>query len=240
MRWKFLAIICLLFPTLSFADVEIKEFSAAGLQAVKVSNISGDVTIFTTSGNKASVTVRKLYFSENCSLAMEKSGDVLSIMTLETSGNGGSCRVHYDIRVHRDVSLDIKNGSGDVEVIGTRGDIRFNLGSGNIRINAVVSNLEGVSGSGNIDASGLTGDAILKVGSGNIKLSYSSSPKRGELTVLTGSGDTNIYMPAATRIVSDMTTGSGLISSEIESSSDAQFRVMLKSGSGNLSINKTP
>ena len=37
-----------------------------------------------------------------------------------------------------------------------------------------------------------------------------------------------------------MTTGSGLISSEIESSSDAQFRVMLKSGSGNLSINKTP
>jgi len=233
-----ITVLILLAPSMSWADTVKKEFNTEGLQAVSVKNTSGDVEISVSTSDKATVTARKIRFPEGCDLIMEMSGGTLSIETVEPRGWNKSCRVDFDIRVLKGVSLDIKNGSGDVKVEGTQGEVEFKLGSGDIEIEAAVVKLNGASGSGNVDVSGLTGDVNLKIGSGDIELSYASPPNRGRLKVTNGSGDTTINFPEESVILTDLSTGSGKIFNEIGDSSGAPFKVTLKSGSGDLSLKK--
>jgi len=232
-------VLILLAPSGSWADTVSKEFDADILQAVSVINTSGNVEIAVSTSDKATVTARKIRFPEGCQLVIEQSGGKLFVETVEPGGWNKSCRVDFDIRVREAVSLDIKNGSGDLEVEGIQGEIEFKLGSGDVKVAATVTDLDGTSGSGDVKVSGLTGNVILKTGSGDIELSYTSPPRRGKLRVNSGSGDITIYFPEGSSILTDLSTGSGKIYNEIGDSSSAPFNITMKSGSGDLSIKMT-
>jgi hypothetical protein len=232
-------VLILLAPSVSWADTVSKEFDADILQAVSVINTSGNVEISLSTSDKATVTARKIRFPEGCQLVIEQSGGKLLVETVEPGGWGKSCRVDFDIRVREAVSLSIKNGSGDLEVEGIQGEVEFKLGSGDVKVAATVTDLDGTSGSGDIKVSGLTGNVNLKTGSGDIVLSYPSHPPRGKLKVSSGSGDITIYTPEGSSILTDLSTGSGKIYNEIGDSSSAPFKIIMKSGSGDLSIKKT-
>jgi len=232
-------VLILLAPSVSWTDTVSKEFDVDTLQAVSVINTSGNVEITVSNSDKATVTARKIRFPEGCQLIIEQSGGKLLIETVEPGGWGKSCRVDFDIRVREAVSLNIKNGSGDLDVDGIQGELEFKLGSGDVKVAATVTDLDGTSGSGDIKVSGLTGNVKLKTGSGDIDLSYASPPRPGKLKVNSGSGDITIYIPEGSSILTDLSTGSGMIYNEIGDSSGAPFKIIMKSGSGDLSIKKT-
>jgi DUF4097 and DUF4098 domain-containing protein YvlB len=232
-------ILILLVPSVSWADTVSKEFDADILQAVSVINTSGNVEISVSTSDKATVTARKILFPEGCQLVIEQSGGKLLVETVEPGGWGKSCRVDFDIRIREATSLDIRNGSGDLDVEGIQGELEFKLGSGDVKVAATVTDLDGTSGSGDVKISGLTGNVKLKTGSGDIELSYDSLPRPGKLKVNSGSGDITIYIPAGSSILTDLSTGSGKIYNEIGDSSGAPFKIIMKSGSGDLGIKKT-
>ncbi len=227
-----------LVPAMSWAETVSREFDAVGIKSLSVNNMSGEITVSVTTTGKALVDASKVRFPEGCKLVMERSGGKLSVETSQRRWSGNSCRVHLDIKVPAVVSLDIKNGSGDIEVEGTNGPIEFKLGSGDVMVQAMVTDLNGSSGSGNISVSGLTGNANLKLGSGDIRLEYSSLPTQGNIKIKNGSGDSTIILPKGSVILTNLSTGSGRIYNEIGDAAGAPFKVNITTGSGKLSIKK--
>lgn len=237
--FRILTVILLVFaPVMSSAETVSREFDAAGLNSLSVINTSGDITVSVSTSGKALVNAEKVRFPDGCSLFMERSGGELSVETSEPLWPGTSCRVHLDIKVPQAVSLDMKNGSGDVEVEGITGPIKFKVGSGDVKAMGKVTELDGSAGSGNIRVSGLVGNVNLKIGSGDIKLEYSPPPARGSVNIKSGSGDTTIILPEDFVILTNLSTGSGRIYNEIGDTAGAPFKINVKSGSGKLSIKK--
>lgn len=226
-------------PAASWAETVSREFDAAGLNSLSVINTSGEITISASTSGKALISADKVRFPEECRLVMERSGGDLFVETKEPLLSSASCQVHFDIKVPEAVSVDLKNGSGDVDVEGTNGPIDFKLGSGDIKIKGQVTDLDGSNGSGNVNVSGLVGSVNLKMGSGDIKLEYPSPPDRGNVKIKNGSGDTTIIFPEGSVILTDLTTGSGRIFNEIGDTAGAPFRVTVQSGSGKLSVRKS-
>ena len=237
MRLLLLAAACVLMPVLAHA-AETKTFEGTGLKALVLQNSAGRVRIDGTDEGTAVVTARKIVFGDRCRLTMERSGSRLEVVVEKIGFASGSCRVDFDIRLPRAISLDLRSGSGDMDVRGTRGAVEFKLGSGNIEVDADIRRLDGKTGSGDVTVSGLTGDAEVKTGSGKVTLAYTKVPAQGRLDVTTGSGDINLYLPEGTPIRTKFKTGSGEVFNELGDSLDAGFRIDATAGSGGLTIRK--
>ena len=227
-----------LVPAMSWAETVSREFDAVGIKSLSVNNMSGNITVSVTTTGKALVDASKVRFPEGCKLVIERSGGKLSVETSQHRWSGNSCRVHLDIKVPATISLDLKNGSGDLEVEDINGPLKFKLGSGNVMVQAMVTDLNGSSGSGDVRVSGLAGNVNLKMGSGDIWLEYSLPPARGAVKIKNGSGDSTIILPKESVILTDLTTGSGRIYNEIGDTAGAPFKINIASGSGKVSIKK--
>lgn len=129
-----------------------------------------------------------------------------------------------------------KSGSGSANIAGTIAKIDLITGSGNVKTTGSIASLDIRSGSGSIDVSGLTGEAKLKIGSGDAKVQYKSVPPKGELKFNIGSGDSSILLPQGAKIRSDLKSWNGQILNEIADSVDAEFKVSVKAGSGDIKL----
>ena len=228
-----------LLPVISFAKVETKEFSAQGLKDLDVKNLSGDIRITPSSNDKASVTSNKMTFEENCVLEIEREGDQLEVEVKRQDLFGSDvCEVHLDIKVPKKISLNLKTGSGDIEVEGTEGEVEFETGSGNASVNAEVDELDANLGSGDLSARGLRGDVKVKTGSGDINLDFASAPQAGKVSIKTGSGDTTLSMPSTAKILTHFKSGSGQVYNELGDTENARLEVSMQAGSGDLKILK--
>ncbi len=66
-------------------------------------------------------------------------------------------------------SIDLEDGSGDVEIRGAKGTVRVNDGSGNVVLSGIEGDVSLGDGSGNIDARNITGNfTIVEDSSGDI------------------------------------------------------------------------
>jgi hypothetical protein len=151
-------------------------------------------------------------------------------------GSFGQEGVNLDVIVPSNADLQIKAGSGDIDVSGVSGQMFLETGSGSI------------------DASQdtLSGQSTLNTGSGDITLDSSLDP-HGSYRLQTGSGDIEITLPGNTSVHMDATTGSGDITSDFSEvnlqSPDAheahgdignppRAELILQTGSGSISLNK--
>ena len=237
MRLSLLAAACVLMPVFAHG-AETRTFEGMGLTGLILQNTSGRVRIDGTDEGRAVVTARKITFGDHCRLTMERSGSRLEVVVEKIGFASGSCKVDFDIRVPRAVSLDLRSGSGDIALRGTRGAVEFKLGSGDFEADADIQRLDGKTGSGDVDVDGLNGDAEVKTGSGKVTLAYGEVPAKGRLDVKTGSGDITLYLPEGTPIRTKFRSGSGEFFNEIGDSQDAGFRITAKAGSGDLTIRK--
>ncbi|MBX3016343.1 MAG: DUF4097 family beta strand repeat protein [Bdellovibrionaceae bacterium] len=227
----------------AFAAAETKEFDGNGLQNLKIKNSSGDVRITLSTDQKAIVIADKVKFDKDCKLEMKRFGDDLLISVEGDSWigswfGGKDCKVNFEIKVPSKIAASIKNGSGDVELIGTQGAVDISVGSGNVAINADSKDVNVKTGSGSVQAKGLSGNAFVKTGSGDITLAYAVAPTKAEVDVKTGSGDATLTVPAATKLLSDFKAGSGRLVNEVGDTANADFKVSMRAGSGDLTIKK--
>ncbi|MEZ4870711.1 MAG: DUF4097 family beta strand repeat-containing protein [Bdellovibrionales bacterium] len=228
-----------LIPIFSFAEVVTKEFQGSDLKELKVFNLSGDIVVSASKGNQAKVIANKTTFEPNCNLIIDKRGALLMV---EVSRNGifesDICNVHFNIEIPEKISLNIKSGSGDLEIFGTKGNVALKSGNGDTKISAEVIDLQANLGSGSIEVDGIVGSADLETGSGDISLNYAIAPQSGEVEIKAGSGNAVLIFPKDTKLSTKYSSGSGDLVNDLGDSTDAQFKVSMKAGSGNLKISQ--
>lgn len=237
---KILCVVLLSVSCIALAAMtETTTFDVSKIKSLDITNMSGEVEVKATQSTKAKVKTEKIEFSKNCILKTELKNSTLEIKVERASGfKKGNCRVDFDIAVPAKVAVNVKSGSGDIEVKGTQGKIDAKIGSGEIDIEARVEELEANTGSGDIEVKGLIGNANIQAGSGDVKLTYQQCPSDGTVDIRTGSGDVLLKLPSSSVVSTSLKTGSGRVTNEFGDSDKAKLKVSMRTGSGNISIKK--
>lgn len=170
--------------------------------------------------------------------AEERVREVQRTPPIEQSGNEihigrwprwNNVRISYLVLVPRDTDLQVRTGSGDVEVGDLQGPVSAETGAGEIRIGRVSGEVRVRTGSGDVELVESAG-ATVRTGSGRIRV-RSAGGGRSELT--TGSGDVDIENASGPLRVR---TGSGRITVVGEPRESWE----LGAGSGDVSIDVPP
>lgn len=139
------------------------------------------------------------------------------------SFSGKSPYINVTVTVPQSMMLDLKDGSGDIDIRGLTSDIRVNDGSGNLVIeggNQVSIN----DGSGDLTLTNSAGDVDINDGSGNITVSDIS----GSADINDGSGDIRVTGVMGNAKIQD---GSGNIFVD-----QTKGKVEITDGSGNINV----
>jgi Putative adhesin len=137
--------------------------------------------------------------------------------------------IDYEISTPKGVALDLRSGSGDVEVDNVGRFLKSETGSGSIRAHGIAGPSDLHTGSGDIELQQQgSGEVHAATGSGSIRINGLS----GALTARTGSGDIeangNLGGP------SKLQTGSGSIRAHV--GHESHLSVDATTGSGSIHI----
>lgn len=244
---------------------ETFEFKSQDILSLELINNVGNVNIKGIESSptaKAVVTIEKKSFdSRHCVLTVKQEGSKLISQVKNNSNElmSNLCVVNMNLELPKKIAVDIKSGSGNVDIKGTEGLVAFQLGSGDISIDGIVQELKGSAGSGNIEVSGVSGATDIKAGSGDvdlkfsgkintavtvktgtgdIELNFNEAPLKSAVQVSTGTGDATVYLPKDAKVHSQMKTGLGSSLNELGNTQKSDLNLSLNSGVGDLKILK--
>jgi hypothetical protein len=148
---------------------------------------------------------------------------------VKVTGDNGSGDLHFS-----DVSdVDIKVGSGNVDIRNATGSVRLRAGSGDVDLSDIDGAVSVNTGSGNITGDDLRGsDTVLDVSSGDITLHV---PGTGNVKATTGSGNVEIWVPDNTSRVK-VDTGSGDESIDVAQQPTSAYLIDVHTGSGDVKV----
>lgn len=137
--------------------------------------------------------------------------------------------IDYEISVPASVALNLRSGSGDVEVDHVGRFLAATSGSGSVRAHGISGPAELRTGSGDIELQQAVGGNVkAETGSGSIRI----NGLNGGLNARTGSGDieANGHLNGSSRL----NTGSGSIRMSL--SDDSRFDLDASTGSGSIRV----
>jgi DUF4097 and DUF4098 domain-containing protein YvlB len=119
------------------------------------------------------------------------------------------------VRCHEvGAEIRVKSGSGAVDLGDVRGTAGISTGSGDVVIGVVHERTVVKSGSGDLELKRAEGDVSLTTASGTLVIGRAP---RGRITARNVSGDVRIGIPAGTPVWTDVSSVSGLITSNLQS-----------------------
>jgi Putative adhesin len=153
----------------------------------------------------------------------------------------------------------VASASGDVEVDSVTGKFKAATASGSITVHAVDGGASISTASGDATVGDLDGDLKFKAASGSLTVDRLSgyvksrtasgsvdvtAAARGGLSACTSSGEVAVGIAEGTAVRLDISTGSGVVSSDLQPSDgpqrgDEKFALTVRSGSGDVSIRRT-
>jgi DUF4097 and DUF4098 domain-containing protein YvlB len=249
------------------ADEWSKSYKVSGKASLHVVTDDGDVSI--TSGGNDQIDARVVtdgYKIGPSDVRVEEhqDGDNVTVNVkmphMNFSFFGGHKSVHVDLRVPKDLNLDVHTGDGNVNSAPVSGHIRIDTGDGHINVNGLKGEISMRSGDGNIQASGLdgsldvdTGDGhvtvdgrfdslTLKTGDGNIEARVMNGSKVANSWRLhSGDGHINMWLPGDFNAELDAHTGDGKITLDVPikvsgSLSHSSIHGTLNNGGGTISV----
>jgi DUF4097 and DUF4098 domain-containing protein YvlB len=134
-------------------------------------------------------------------------------------------RINLDVRVPKNLDLEIDDGSGSIEVSGINGNVEVDDGSGSIEIDNIKGWVKIDDGSGSTTLENIGGKVKVNDGSGTIKI----TDVGGDVDVDDSSGTLSIYNIKGSVVVDD---GSGGI---VIDGVDKDVNIK-SAGSGSLTI----
>ena len=231
----------LAFPQIIQAEWSSQKFPAKDINQLILANGAGRTNISVTDNEEAEVRFEKKRFPKHCALNIElENNTLLAEVEHEKrwSFKRGDCRVNFDIRLPKKVDLNLKLGSGKINIQDTQGDLDLVVGSGDVLANIASGNLSARLGSGTLTVKGLTGSVDLKKGSGETKLSWITVPEKGFIKMKAGSGGADFYLPENAKVQTNIIKASGTLFNEFGDSHDANLNIDIIMGSGNVGIHK--
>ena len=137
--------------------------------------------------------------------------------------------IDYEISAPQSSALNLRSGSGDIEVNNLGRFLKGETGSGSIRAHGIAGPATLQTGSGDIELQQTApGEVKVQTGSGSIRLNGLS----GTLTARTGSGD--IEANGLLSGPSHLQSGSGSI--RVHVGKESHLRVDAKTGSGSIRV----
>jgi hypothetical protein len=138
-------------------------------------------------------------------------------------------QIDYEIEAPKSVALNVRTGSGDIEIDDLGRFLKAQTGSGNVRAHGVAGSSELQTGSGDIELeNGGSGEIKAQTGSGNIRIHRVD----GAITARTGSGD--IEADGSVTASSRLQSGSGNI--RLHLGSGAHYNADASTGSGSIHV----
>ncbi len=228
-----------LFAVFSFSSfaAETTEFDSKDINDVEIEITSGNVTLTAVEGAKATVVATKNKFNEKCRMKIEKQGDTLVIDVERVNTLSlDDCDVNFDVKVPKVVDVEVTIGTGFLSITGIKGDLDYTIGRGNVLADGTFEKIEGKTGSGDVAIKGLTGGGDVKMGSGKVDLTFATADLKGNIDLKTGAGDATLLFPKGTKVKTDFRAGTGDLTNELGDNPKADFRVSMKSGTGDLNV----
>ncbi len=221
-------------------QVDKFQFKAGQIKSAVIHNSTGNVHVAPVADNMAYVVVNKIKWGPRCHANVDVKDGELNVQMDDTAWIlDHECRVDLIISIPEKIPLQVRAGTGDVKLTGSRGDIDVKVGSGLISLKGDIASLKALSGSGDIKLLGNAQKADIKTGSGDIELDYQSSTSTGQLSVHTGTGDVEVYLPPATNVKSQITAGNGTVLNEFTASKATESMTLdAASETGNIQIRK--
>lgn len=223
------------------ADDWSKTYAINGRADLHVQTDDGAVSITSADQNEIYVhvsTTRYTIGSGGVSIDQTQNGNSVEIRVrtprMHWGFFGTSGSVHVDVRVPRNLNLDVNTGDGNVSAQPVSGNIRIVTGDGNIDANGLHGTVYLHSGDGRIESSGMdgslqvdTGDGHItidgrfdslqaKTGDGSIDASAAMGSKIGEgWSLHSGDGRITLRVPSNLNAELDAHTGDGSISWDV-------------------------
>lgn len=160
---------------------------------------------------------------------IDQSGNMVRIGETHDHSFFNNISIDYDISAPASVALNLRSGSGDVEVDHVGRFLAASSGSGSVRAHGIHGPADMHSGSGNIELQqDAAGSVKAQTGSGSVRI----DGLNGELTARTGSGtiEANGHITGAARL----STGSGSV--RLNLAPDAHFELEASTGSGSIRV----
>lgn len=162
---------------------------------------------------------------------ISESGKEIHIGDVPTSQRAlyNNISIEYEISAPKGVALDLRSGSGDVQIDNVGRYLKGQTGSGSIRAHGIAGAAELHTGSGDIELQEqAAGEVKASTGSGSIRIQGLNGP----LTARTGSGD--IEATGMLSGPSHLQSGSGSIRAHV--AHDSHLNVDATTGSGSIRI----
>lgn len=145
------------------------------------------------------------------------------------------CRASLQVLVPARTALDLRTGSGKIDVEGVQGGLVADTGSGDVSLQDVGGPAVTVdTGSGAITGGGVSAGRLrAQTGSGNVSLVVVRAPD--DVDIDTGSGEVALLVPDVVYDVGSE-TGSGESRVTVRSDSGSPRRLRVKTGSGDVMV----
>ena len=224
------------------ADEWTKTYTISGHADLHVTTDDGDVIINSADQKQIDARVVTQGFKLSPSdvhVEETQSGDQITLHVKMPHFNWSlwgsrSKWVHVELRVPRELDLDVHTGDGNVTTSAVAGHVRIDTGDGNVTVSGLKGEIRLHTGDGHIEASGLDGSLDVNTGDGHVRvdgrfdsLNVRTGDGNIEAKVLNGSkvatnwkmhsgdGHINVWLPPDLSAELDAHTGDGHITLDI-------------------------
>jgi DUF4097 and DUF4098 domain-containing protein YvlB len=225
------------------ADEWSKTYQVNGRADLRVMTSDGDVTVTGADQNQigARVTTQGWKVGSNDVQVIEsQSGNSVSIEVRVPHWNwsffGGSHNrsVRVELRVPRELALNVRTSDGNVTASGVSGKIEFDTGDGNVTANSVRGDIRMHTGDGHIDGHSLDGSLDADTGDGNLRI----DGRFDALALKTGDGSIDAQVATGSKVANgwNLHSGDGHITLRLPSDLNAYLDAHTGDGSVTLDI----
>jgi Putative adhesin len=220
------------------ADEWKKSYPISGHANLTVNTGDGDV--FVTGGDQrtvdATVTADGYKIGPNDLQVVEsQNGDQVTIdLKFPHMGWhwGGHNKVRIDLRVPRDLDLEVKTGDGNVTASNVSGKLQFQSGDGNVSASNIRGDIHMHTGDGRIDGHGFDGSLDAFTGDGSMKV----EGRFDSLALKTGDGSIDAQAGSGSKIANSWNVHSGDGSITLRLASDFNANLEAHTGDGNITL----
>ncbi|WBB66944.1 DUF4097 family beta strand repeat-containing protein [Micromonospora sp. WMMD812] len=234
---------------LSYRRLDYDNTEAARITTIRVLPGAGDVVV-RASGTASEVRIKRvvryqggvqpdakyqingseLVLDADCGSRCSVSYEVTAPEGVGVTGETGS----GDVELSRVGTVQLRLGSGNVQLTGASGAVRVETGSGDIEVSEVAGPLNLRASSGNITARRLTGQVDAEANSGDVEVEL-DQPVSARAHA--SSGNVNLVVPAGRYRVRS-STGSGDANLGVADDPTASLVLDVSAGSGDVSISQ--
>jgi DUF4097 and DUF4098 domain-containing protein YvlB len=219
------------------AEIATMKYPGENHTGLRIHNSFGDVRVAPSPKNEIVIVADKKKWGSRCKLNINANTKQLDVEINDQAWvMDNECRVDLLVSVPEKMPIELRTGSGNVSVTGTRGDLDVKVGSGKIIIQSELKTLSALTASGDITFKGLAESSKITTGYGDIDLQMNNRAA-GRILVQSAKGDVLIGLPQGSKVFAQTQVGNGQVENAFSNDKiTAEVDVQASTGDGRIQI----